>query len=59
KAQFVFVDATMNPEASALLVLAELAFRQGQAVPVEQAELVYVRNSVTWDKHQLRRNRDQ
>lgn len=58
QAQFTCVDATMNPAAGALLALAELAFEQGQALPLEQAELVYVRNSVTWDKHQLRRNRD-
>ncbi len=59
QAQFAFVDGTMNPGAQALLVLAELAVQQGRALPVEEAELVYVRNSVTWDKHQPRRNRDQ
>lgn len=58
QAQFMFVDATMNPAAEALLALAELAVQQGRALPVEEAELVYVRNSVTWDKHQPRRNRD-
>jgi tRNA threonylcarbamoyladenosine biosynthesis protein TsaB len=58
KAQFGFVDECMNPDADALLDLAQLAWQQGAAIPVEQAELMYLRNSVTWEKHQPRRRRE-
>lgn len=57
-AQFAYVDASMNPDATAMLTLAEAAWQRNQAVVLEAAELVYLRNSVTWDKHQPRRNRD-
>jgi tRNA threonylcarbamoyladenosine biosynthesis protein TsaB len=54
---FGVVDENANPSAQALLALAQIAWRNGPVNSVEQAELVYLRNSVTWDKHQLRRNR--
>jgi tRNA threonylcarbamoyladenosine biosynthesis protein TsaB len=56
--KFGFVDEGLNPEANALLDLALVAWQQGLAIPVAQAELVYLRNSVTWEKHQPRRRRD-
>lgn len=56
-ALFGCVDQHANPVAEAVLALAEQAWKKGDFTPVEQAELVYLRNSVTWDKHQLRRNR--
>jgi tRNA threonylcarbamoyladenosine biosynthesis protein TsaB len=58
QAQFAYVDASLNPDAQAMLVLAQTAWQRAEAMPVEQAELVYLRNSVTWDKHTPRRNRD-
>ena len=41
---------TTLPEAEDMLPLAYQAFSAGKAVPVEQAEPVYLRNEVTWKK---------
>ena len=57
-AQFAYVDASMNPDATAMAYACRAAWQRNQAVVLEAAELVYLRNSVTWDKHQPRRNRD-
>lgn len=57
KNSFALVDETANPSAEAVLDLALLAWQRGAAIEVEQAELTYLRNSVTWDKHQPRRAR--
>ncbi|HEY6528875.1 MAG TPA: tRNA (adenosine(37)-N6)-threonylcarbamoyltransferase complex dimerization subunit type 1 TsaB [Cellvibrionaceae bacterium] len=56
--QFAYVDECLNPDAVAMLELAQSAWQRAEAIPVEQAELLYLRNSVTWDKHKPRRNRD-
>lgn len=58
KASFAFVDETANPCADAVLDLALAAWQEGAAVEIEQAELTYLRNSITWDKHQPRRARN-
>lgn len=58
KASFTFVDETANPSADAVLDLALAAWQEGAAIEIEQAELTYLRNSITWDKHQPRRGRN-
>ncbi|WP_322002659.1 tRNA (adenosine(37)-N6)-threonylcarbamoyltransferase complex dimerization subunit type 1 TsaB [Marinobacter alexandrii] len=44
------VDDTLIPRAVWVAKLAEIGFRNGQAVPAEQAQPAYIRNEVAWKK---------
>ncbi|WP_203301582.1 tRNA (adenosine(37)-N6)-threonylcarbamoyltransferase complex dimerization subunit type 1 TsaB [Marinobacter sediminum] len=46
----VAADDTLIPRAAWVAKLAELGFRNGQAVPAEQAQPAYIRNEVAWKK---------
>lgn len=43
-------DATLVPRAAQVARLAEQGYRQGEAVPAEKAQPVYVRDEVAWKK---------
>jgi tRNA threonylcarbamoyladenosine biosynthesis protein TsaB len=44
------VDDTLVPRAGEVVRLAEQGYRQGEAVPAEQAQPVYIRDEVAWKK---------
>tara|TARA_R100000501_G_C2629670_1_gene124464 strand:- start:4457 stop:4930 length:474 start_codon:yes stop_codon:yes gene_type:complete len=44
------VDDTLVPRACEVVRLAEQGYRQGEAVPAEQAQPVYIRDEVAWKK---------
>ncbi|MBW0148900.1 tRNA (adenosine(37)-N6)-threonylcarbamoyltransferase complex dimerization subunit type 1 TsaB [Marinobacter arenosus] len=46
----VTVDDTLVPRAAWVARLAEAGYRQGQAVPAEMAQPVYIRDEVAWKK---------
>ncbi|NWO07796.1 MAG: tRNA (adenosine(37)-N6)-threonylcarbamoyltransferase complex dimerization subunit type 1 TsaB [Alteromonadaceae bacterium] len=48
--QFVGRDETLVPRAAQVARLAEIAFQRGETVSAEQAQPVYVRDEVTWQK---------
>ncbi|MGO1500516.1 MAG: tRNA (adenosine(37)-N6)-threonylcarbamoyltransferase complex dimerization subunit type 1 TsaB [Marinobacter sp.] len=48
--QINFVDETLIPRASWVARLAAVKFRNGLAVPAEQAQPVYIRDEVAWKK---------
>ena len=48
--QLVGLDETLVPRAAQVARLAEIAFQRGETVSAEQAQPVYVRDEVTWQK---------
>lgn len=44
------VDGTLVPRAGEVVRLAEQAYRNGESVPAEQAQPVYIRDEVAWKK---------
>lgn len=48
--RIVVADDTLIPRAAWVAKLAEIGFRNGQAVPADQAQPAYIRNEVTWKK---------
>ncbi|AHI28792.1 tRNA (adenosine(37)-N6)-threonylcarbamoyltransferase complex dimerization subunit type 1 TsaB [Marinobacter similis] len=48
--RIVAADDTLIPHAAWVAKLAEIGFRNGKAVPAEQAQPAYIRNEVTWKK---------
>lgn len=49
---YVAADATMLPSSEWIARIGEQLWYQGAAVKAEEAELVYLRNSVSWNKRQ-------
>ena len=50
------VHTDLFPQAQDVLLLAELQWQLGKALPVEQAELIYLRDTVSWKKRERLRN---
>ena len=46
------VDAALLPEAQDILTIAKPMIRAGQAIPIEQASPIYLRDKITWKKRQ-------
>ena len=46
------VDATLLPEAQDILTIAMPMIQAGQAIPIEQASPIYLRDKITWKKRQ-------
>lgn len=48
----IIVDATVLPEAQDILTIAMPMVQDGQAIPIEQASPIYLRDKITWKKRQ-------
>lgn len=50
------IDTALTPDAASAIALATPIYAGGGARPVDQVELIYIRNEVTWKKRQKIRN---